>query len=173
MCNSKTGGELFFVKFSEHGFRGNRTLDERDAFYFLDSRTAFRIDYIRISLSLLHVGFAYVEPFLMECLTANRSSIKEECFYPKSTSFVTDYLDPFSRLWRICFTFTFNSLSQCYLVWQSIYRETLRRTNIFYIIARFIQNKIWSSTFYLFFYIFSNLSSSILNTVILPETQAC
>lgn len=89
---------LFLVKFSEHGFRGNRTLDEEDAFYFLDSRTAFRIDYIRISLSLLQVGFAYVEPFLMKCLAANKSSIREECFYLKSTSFVTEYLDPFPRL---------------------------------------------------------------------------
>lgn len=73
-------------------------MDEGNAFYFFDSRTAFRIDYIRISLSLLHVGFAYMEPFLMKCLARNRSSIREECFYLKSTSFVMDYLDPFPRL---------------------------------------------------------------------------
>lgn len=90
MCNRKRGGELFFVKFSEHGFRGNKTLD-----YFLDSRTAFRIDYIRISFSVLYVAFAYVEPSFMKCLAANRSLIREERFYLKSTSSVTDYLDHF------------------------------------------------------------------------------
>lgn len=95
MCNRKRG---FFVKFSGHGFRGNKTLDEGNTFYFLDSGIAFRIDYIRISLSVLHVGFAYVEPFFMKCLAANRSSIREERFCLKSTSFVADYLDAFPRL---------------------------------------------------------------------------